>query len=182
MLVFTKFDKLECRCAEEEVGQPWEPRWGMADYEQGLCHEDKVGTLRTTPDTTPEDPAEPTGPHRLLVGLDPDHPDTDRAILRRLYHKDPEKFLDSYGTAGINKLMDIAVKEERPDKLPPVGDVDAWQKIGADVVKMVERCDSPGQVASIPLMLYVFVKAKCDPVAALETFAEAEATRQGAGA
>ena len=135
MKLFTSIDKSEGRCTASEVGKPWELRWGIEDMEQGICELMDVGSPRKIINDEPE----PQGPHRLLAGLDPDHPDTDRAILRRLYHQDPEKFLDNYGTAGINKLMDIAVKEERPDVLPAVDNLAAWTKMTKDAARMVSK-------------------------------------------
>lgn len=160
MQFFSSLDKFEGRCTAAEVGQPWELRWGISDAEAGRCSMEDVGMARVLTASEPVDDR----PHPLLDGLDPDHPDTDRAILRRLYHADPEKFLDSYGTAGINKLMDIAVKEDRPERLPPVTDAAEWQKLMKTIVRMAEKEENPKMLATPVLHLCVLHQCGGDPV------------------
>lgn len=149
MKLFTSIDKSEGRCKASEVGKPWELRWGIEDMEEGICELMDVGTPRRIINDEPES----TGPHRLLEGLDPSNPDTDRAILRRMFHKDPEKFISDNGLSGINKLMDIAVKDERKDALPPVTDLKAWEDLAKVAAKMVKAAEHPADAATPALLL-----------------------------
>lgn len=119
--------------------------WTFSDFDAGLCSVADVGQER---------PVEPA-PHRLLVGLDPEHPDTDRLVMRRMFHEDPEKFLGSYGQSGVNKLMDIAVKEDKASILPAVIDNAGWAKLAKEVASMVK---DENAAATPVLLLWLLVK------------------------
>ena len=158
MKLFTSIDKSEGRCTASEVGQPWELRWGIEDMEKGDCDIMDVGTPRKIVDNEPET----IGPHKLLEGLDPDHPDTDRTILRRIWLSDPVKFLDNYGPQ-INKMIDLAAKEERPERYPPLDDLQGWTKLAKDVAKAVS--EGPGwklgkcPYHTVVILIYLLVES-----------------------
>lgn len=91
--------------------------------------------------------------HPLTAGLDLAHPDADRTILRRLYHADPQAFLNAYGTAGVNKLMDLAVKENAGTAFPSLDDHNGWNKLAADVARAIRLSDYSPTNASNALIL-----------------------------
>jgi hypothetical protein len=155
MKTFDIYDKFDCRCTSDEVGKAWEYRWGIADAEAGLCPHSDVGTSRPTDPNAPP-PAPVT--HPLTAGIDLDHPDADRTILRRLYHKDPQAFLDAYGTAGINKLMDLAAKEGPSQPYPAVTDSAAWTKLMADIAKEVQKADVATVATPAILLMMLHMK------------------------
>ena len=122
------------------------------DALDGLCSFDQIGQQRP--------PAPEPRPHPLTAGLDLDHPDTDRAILRRLYHQDPQAFLNAYGTAGINKLMDLASKETAAPPFPDVTDAAAWQKLLNDVVKDASRQSIPDLASPVIVLVLLHHSAE----------------------
>jgi hypothetical protein len=52
MKTFSEIDKHEGRCAENEVGQPWEDRWGIPDLQAGLCIPLALGKRKMPSDFT----------------------------------------------------------------------------------------------------------------------------------
>jgi len=151
--VFTKFDYDHLKtCRLDEVGHPWEERWSILDMDTGACRFPDVGTPKPKAKAEPE-----VGEvHPLLEGLDPNSPDTDRAILRRLYHADPKAFLNAYGTAGVSKLMDIAVKEGSSASHPEITDTAAWNRVLTSVAKAVGASDNQGAIAPAALLLAAY--------------------------
>lgn len=129
--------------------------YDWTDVDAGRCSPHQIWTpIPPAPDAPPPAPAT----HPLTAGIDLDHPDADRAILRRLYHKDPQAFLDAYGTAGINKLMDLAAKEGPSQPYPAVTDAAAWHKLMADVAKEVQKADVATVATPAILLMMLHMK------------------------
>ena len=115
------------------------PVWTQQDYVIGRCSQAQVGhPTDMTHEAALESTAEPTI-HPLVQGVDLDHPDADRIILRKLYHANPQAFLDAYGTAGINKLMELAARETAVPPYPEVTNAPAWAKLLKDVAGDVAK-------------------------------------------
>jgi hypothetical protein len=43
--LFATYDAWNRNCQDEEVGQPWEPRWGLTDIQSGLCTPSQLGKV-----------------------------------------------------------------------------------------------------------------------------------------
>lgn len=65
MRVFTQHDVANSICSHEEVGQPWEDRWGIDDHFKGLCTMDQVGSAK--PIAPPPEPPPASVPFTSLA-------------------------------------------------------------------------------------------------------------------
>lgn len=153
MKTFDVYDKFDCRCTAEEVGQPWEYRWGVADSDAGLCLPSEVGSPRP-----PDQPV--TDEDGELLGTLP-----STGVIAQL-----ERALASGGTslaveaAKHSNVLAIVVRHklEQEAKMaaafPAVTDAAAWHKLMADVAKEVQKADIATVATPAILLMMLHMK------------------------
>jgi hypothetical protein len=129
--------------------------WTFNDFDAGLCSVADVGKER---------PPEPTEPPPPAPAFDKDDPNAVRAkLIHEFFTIGSERFSTIYGPSAINKLMDIAVKEDRPERLPPVTDAVEWDKLLKTAAKMVDKEGSFAKIATPALHLCFLNRSGGDP-------------------
>lgn len=100
--------------------------WTVEDAITGLCHVDQVGS--------PKPMALPTEPNDedLL---------SDLGLARRLYRKDPERFIASHASVA-NKLLDIQEKASSSSGYPSLTDHNAWSVLLTKIGKEASAMDA----------------------------------------
>lgn len=106
-----------------------QPRFTYEDFQQGLCLEWQVDTPKP-PGYRPPAKDDPTDDDLL----------SDLGLARRLYRKDPERFIASHASVA-NKLLDIQEKAQSSSGYPSLTDHNAWAVLLAKIGKEASAMD-----------------------------------------
>lgn len=135
MQVFTENDATLRCCRQNEIGMPWEDRFSIEDYLNGICLEGQVGKPKQSPE-------------------EPDQPEMSEDMFERemaAYKQDPAAYKARTPPGVTTKLFEIAerrrlesLERERVARVKPIEEMNAHELHAALVLGVSGRMLTTG--------------------------------------